>query len=72
MSSDGAEQFCRIIRDVDAEYLKSSNAPPKKKGEVDEVPINDADATKQVFSRLTARANEVAAKRKKPKANGNS
>jgi hypothetical protein len=59
---DASHQFYRIIRELDAEFLRSINARGGDKT-IEEIPITDVAGTKQVLSRLAARASATARKK---------
>ena len=70
LDDDAAEQFARIIRDVDVEFLRTSNATKSDKNKVEEVAATDVEGVKQIFNRLATRS--AAANRKTTKPDGKS
>jgi hypothetical protein len=59
---DASHQFYRIIREIDAEFLRSLNERGRDKN-IEEIPITDVAGTKQVLSRLAARASAISRKK---------
>jgi hypothetical protein len=53
---DASDQFAKIIRELDVEFLHSVNAVKGKDKLIEEVPITDVEGTKQLLARLGARA----------------